>query len=245
MRAWLLRTIAVAFVLTLGFTPVHAQTGQIFGEIVGRVGDDAGGVLPGVTVSLSGPAIMGVRSAVTNPDGQYRFPGINPGSYQVKFELSGFATLIRQEIIVAARSTVTIDIAMKIAGRAGNHHRHRRLADRGRGEPEGRGAVRRGAPRGGADRQTDLQHGDAGAGGGEFAAGSRRHQRDVEELHGRPRGQHLRDELFRRHGGHAAELRPDVLRRQAFTNTWRPSGSRRRTVENSRTIAGRPIGEPS
>ena len=109
--------IAVGFVADpRASPPVSAQTGQIFGEIVGKVADDAGGVLPGVTVSLSGPAIMGVRSAVTNQDGQYRFPGINPGSYQVKFELSGFATLIRQEIIVAARTTVTIDIGMKIAG---------------------------------------------------------------------------------------------------------------------------------
>ena len=111
MRAWLLRLlIAAGLVLTVGFAPLGAQTGQIFGEIVGKVADEAGGVLPGVTVSLSGPAIMGVRSAVTNPDGQYRFPGINPGSYQVKFELAGFATLIRQEIIVAARTTVTIDM---------------------------------------------------------------------------------------------------------------------------------------
>ena len=97
--------------------------------------------------------------------------------------------------------------------RPGNHHGHRRVPDRRRREPEGGGAVRRRAARSGADRQTDLQHGDAGAGGGEFAAGPGRHQRDVEELHGRARRQHVRDELFRRHGGHAAELRPDVLRR--------------------------------
>src|SRR5688572_6793878 len=100
MRALLFRPmIAVGFALTLGVASVSAQTGQIFGEIVGKVADDVGGVLPGVTVTVSGPAIMGVRSAVTNEDGQYRFPGINPGSYQVKFELPGFATMIRQEII--------------------------------------------------------------------------------------------------------------------------------------------------
>ena len=117
MRSWLYRAVVgVGFALFLAVPPVDAQTGQIFGEITGKVADDVGGVLPGVTVSLSGPAIMGIRTAVTNQDGQYRFPGINPGSYQLKFELSGFATLIRQDIIVAARSTATIDIGMQIAG---------------------------------------------------------------------------------------------------------------------------------
>src|SRR4051812_25878791 len=98
MTRTLLRCVtAVAFALLAGAAPLFGQTGQIFGEIVGKVADAEGGVLPGVSVTLSGPAIMGVRSATTNETGQYRFPGINPGAYTVKFELSGFGVLVREQ----------------------------------------------------------------------------------------------------------------------------------------------------
>ena len=76
----------------------------------------SGSVLPGVTVSLSGQAVMGTRTAVTNEVGEYRIPGVNPGSYTIRFELSGFATLVRESVIVAARATVTLDAVMKLAG---------------------------------------------------------------------------------------------------------------------------------
>ena len=68
---------ALAIVATFGLAPAAAQTGQMFGELVGRVVDDQGGVLPGVTVTLSGPAAMGQPTAVTNDQGRYRFPAVN------------------------------------------------------------------------------------------------------------------------------------------------------------------------
>ena len=56
---------ALAIVSALGLAPAAAQTGQTFGELVGKVTDDQGGVLPGVTVTLSGPAAMGTPTAVS------------------------------------------------------------------------------------------------------------------------------------------------------------------------------------
>jgi hypothetical protein len=114
MRRMLLHVVAMIMVVAVS-GPAYAQTGQIFGEIVGKVGDGAGGVLPGVAVSLTGPAVMGARTATTNEAGQYRFPGVNPGTFTVRFELSGFATLVRTDVVVSARTTVTIDADMKIA----------------------------------------------------------------------------------------------------------------------------------
>ena len=66
---------ALAIVSAFGLAPAAAQTGQTFGELVGKVTDDQGGVLPGVTVTLSGPAVMGTPTAVTGASGVYRFPG--------------------------------------------------------------------------------------------------------------------------------------------------------------------------
>jgi hypothetical protein len=106
---------ALAVVLTFGLAPAAAQTGQMFGELVGKVADDQGGVLPGVTVTLSGPAAMGTPTAVTNEQGRYRFPAVNSGTYTLRFELAGFSPLVRTDIVVPVRQTITVDAALKLA----------------------------------------------------------------------------------------------------------------------------------
>ena len=104
----------LACLLALGGN-VLAQTGQNFGELVGKAVDEQGGVLPGVTVTLGGPAMMGAQTAVTNDRGLYRFPAVPSGTYKITFELPGFTTLVREAIVVPVRQTVTVDAAMKVA----------------------------------------------------------------------------------------------------------------------------------
>jgi len=106
---------ALLIVLAFGLAPAAAQTGQTFGELVGKVTDDQGGVLPGVTVTLTGPAAMGSPTAVTGANGLYRFPAVNTGTYSLKFELGGFAPLVRSGIVVPVRQTITVDAQMKLA----------------------------------------------------------------------------------------------------------------------------------
>jgi hypothetical protein len=114
-RAILRALAALAIVCAFGLAPAAAQTGQSFGELVGKVTDDQGGVLPGVNVTLSGPAAMGAPTAVTNERGIYRFPAVNNGTYKLIFELAGFAQLVREGIVVPVRQTVTVDAVMKLA----------------------------------------------------------------------------------------------------------------------------------
>ena len=72
---------------------VEAQnTSQVFG----RVTDASGAVLPGVTVTLSSQALLEPRVAVTGETGTYEFSGLPIGVYAVRFELSGFSTLVRE-----------------------------------------------------------------------------------------------------------------------------------------------------
>ena len=114
-RSFLRTLTLVGIVLATGVATAGAQTGQMFGELVGQVVDDQGGVLPGVTVTLSGAAMMGTQSAITNQNGQYRFPAVNSGTYKLTFELGGFAPFIREGIVVPVRSTITVDARMKVA----------------------------------------------------------------------------------------------------------------------------------
>ena len=96
--------LAVVALVLLGAT-ASAQTGQNFGELVGKAVDDQGAFLPGVTVTIAGPALMRAQTAVTNDHGIYRFPAVPSGTYKVTFDLPGFATLVRNDVVVPVRQT--------------------------------------------------------------------------------------------------------------------------------------------
>lgn len=110
-----IRGLACVIAIVLMSTLASAQTGQNFGELVGKAVDDQGAVLPGVTVSLTGAALMGSQSVVTNDHGLFRFPAVPSGTYKVTFELPGFATLVRNGVVVPVRQTVTLEAPMKVA----------------------------------------------------------------------------------------------------------------------------------
>ena len=81
-RAFSRAAFALALLVAAGVMPAAAQTGQTFGELVGKVVDDQGGVLPGVTVTLSGPAVMGVQTSTTTATWCLPLPGgQNTGTY--------------------------------------------------------------------------------------------------------------------------------------------------------------------
>ncbi|MBI2834079.1 MAG: carboxypeptidase regulatory-like domain-containing protein, partial [Acidobacteria bacterium] len=111
-----LSSLGIVILLVLGIgRSVAAQTGHTFGEVTGKVTDAQGAVLPGVTVTLSGPAIMGEETAVTNEYGMYRFPAVPPGVCTLTFALPGFKTFVRDGLTVAVRRTLTQNVALDIA----------------------------------------------------------------------------------------------------------------------------------
>jgi outer membrane receptor protein involved in Fe transport len=79
------------------------------GSIEGMLKDSRGLILPGVTVSVSGPTIVGNRTATTDVDGGYRFPSLPPGTYRVTFALLGYETLLREGVVVGAGEAVSLD----------------------------------------------------------------------------------------------------------------------------------------
>jgi hypothetical protein len=97
--------------------PALAQTvSSTTGAIDGRVSDTQKAVLPGVTVTIGSPAMMGTRDTVTSGTGTYRFVSLTPGAYTVTFELPGFATVRREGVEVGAGFTATLNIQMNLAG---------------------------------------------------------------------------------------------------------------------------------
>ena len=96
--------------------PAFAQTvSATTGAINGKVADESGGALPGVTISLSSPSMQGIRTGVSGGDGSFRFPAIPPGTYKVTYELAGFATVVREGVVVGLGFTATLNADMKVA----------------------------------------------------------------------------------------------------------------------------------
>ena len=93
--------------------PALAQ--QQYGRLEGSALDPQGLALPGVTVTLSGEALIGGRNASTDVDGSYRFQALPPGDYQLTFELDGFQTVVFEDVRVVTGATFSVDADMQIA----------------------------------------------------------------------------------------------------------------------------------
>ncbi|MFL6245967.1 MAG: TonB-dependent receptor domain-containing protein [Thermoanaerobaculia bacterium] len=106
-----LRQILV-FLVTL--VCAFATLGQgTTGTIVGSVTSD-GAALPGVTVTISSPAMQGTRTAITGEGGGYTFPSLPPGKYTVAFEVEGMAK-VTKNVSVQLASTARADAEMKMS----------------------------------------------------------------------------------------------------------------------------------
>src|SRR5215510_14559726 len=67
-------------------------------SIIGQVKDESGGVLPGVTVTATSPALQVPQMTdVTNERGEYRITALPIGTYTVEYMLPGFVTVRRED----------------------------------------------------------------------------------------------------------------------------------------------------
>lgn len=110
----MLRKFVWALALVLAGVPAFGQ-GNPTGTISGRITDPQGGVLPGVTVTATSPALQGERTVVTSDHGDYILPFLPPGTYSVRAELAGF-TAVDQLVSVAAAQTVPLSFELPVSG---------------------------------------------------------------------------------------------------------------------------------
>src|SRR6185295_2911139 len=100
------------FLLSLGGATFAQTVTSTTGAINGVVTDSTKAVLPGVTVSLSGPALMGTSTDVTDQNGAFRFSTVAIGDYKLTFELGGFGAIAREGIHVSVGFTATVNVEM-------------------------------------------------------------------------------------------------------------------------------------
>ena len=105
--------LAVLVVTTSAFAQGGGASST--GTIQGRVTDAQGAVLPGVTVTATSPSALGAQTAVTSETGNYRFPAVPPGAYELTFELAGFNTLKRAGIQITLGFTANVNVELALA----------------------------------------------------------------------------------------------------------------------------------
>ena len=146
--------------LLLPAGPAAAQDPR--GSITGTVADSTGGVLPGVTVTVKNVETGVEQTVVTDGEGRFQVLYLNPGTYTVTAELSGFKKIVRREhprrrqrrraasTLVLETGGVEETVDRDRRGAAAQHHqRHQRHDDRQQ------------ADRGAAARRRHRLHADA------------------------------------------------------------------------------------
>src|SRR5918995_1731062 len=116
MRRW--TTGLLALLVALSFSAsAFAQGGgaSSTGTIQGRVTDAQGAVLPGVTVTATSPALIQPQTTVTSETGNYRFPAVPPGQFELTYELAGFNTLKRSGISITLGFTANVNVELALA----------------------------------------------------------------------------------------------------------------------------------
>jgi len=98
----------LGLMLISGLLIAQVSTGQISGKVT----DEEGIPLPGVTVETESPRLIGKATGMTDANGSYRLLALPPGTYTITFSLAGFNTLVRHDIHLAVEETMKVDISM-------------------------------------------------------------------------------------------------------------------------------------
>ncbi|HEY2932597.1 MAG TPA: TonB-dependent receptor [Acidobacteriota bacterium] len=112
MRVGLL-FLSVLFTFNSEF--LSAQSQATAGTLEGTVKDQSGAVVPGVTVTATNKAISLTRSTLTNDEGQYSIPLLPPGLYEVRAELPGFSTQVREGVSITVGQFARVDLVMTVS----------------------------------------------------------------------------------------------------------------------------------
>jgi hypothetical protein len=87
-----------------------------FGTLTGTVMDAQGGAIPGVSVTATNVQTGEIREFVSDANGRYFVPDMLPGRYNVRFTLTGFATVERTDILVLLGRSFELDAEMRVGG---------------------------------------------------------------------------------------------------------------------------------
>src|ERR1700684_1774272 len=104
--------LGILLLLSMMFCVVsHAQSGTS-SAISGTVTDVSGAVIPSVSVTATETNTKAIRTGKTDASGRYLFSQVNPGTYRITVQASGFATATSEPTPVEVGRTVALNFAL-------------------------------------------------------------------------------------------------------------------------------------
>jgi Carboxypeptidase regulatory-like domain len=88
--------------------------GQTFGQISGLINDVSGFTIPGAKITITNPQTNFTRTVTSNSAGNYNFPDLPPGTYDVRAEMQGFQTEVRTSIELQVQQTARVDFKLNV-----------------------------------------------------------------------------------------------------------------------------------
>ncbi|MCU1315665.1 MAG: TonB-dependent receptor, plug, partial [Candidatus Acidoferrum typicum] len=102
----------IAFLAFL-FAPLFSH-GQGLGSVVGRVTDPAGAAVAGAQITVTQEGTGFSRSAMSDPEGLYVIPSLQPAIYNLTVEAKGFSTSKESGVTLLADQTLTVNVSVKL-----------------------------------------------------------------------------------------------------------------------------------
>ena len=109
-----LSVLAPLLVLLLTALPGNAQVSYSTAALRGNVLDEQGGGVPNATVTVTNTAIDLSKIAKTGPDGSYQILSLNPGTYQITVEATGFQKLVASSVVLTLGQLTVYDAHLKV-----------------------------------------------------------------------------------------------------------------------------------
>ena len=117
MKQWLTccsRGILIFLLTTILLLTTSAAWAQATAQMSGTVRDEGGGVLPGVTVTVTQTDTGLVRTAVSDETGGYLLTNLPTGPYRLEVGLQGFKTYVQTGIVLQVGGTPTVNAVLAI-----------------------------------------------------------------------------------------------------------------------------------
>src|SRR5580658_811732 len=110
-------SFAIVFSVLLLLFPVASRLSaqvRTTGQISGAVADPSGAAIPGATLTISQASTGFTETVTANESGEYVFPALQPGTYQLKVSVKGFREAVYDNLIVGAAKTTDLKVQLEV-----------------------------------------------------------------------------------------------------------------------------------
>ena len=104
----LLLAMLVLLLTSSGTVWSQSQSGNLYGT----ARDNEGAALPGVTVSIEISGGGAVQTQVTDVQGQFRFLGLSPATYELNAALDGYSTVEFSNVTISVNRNTTLEVTL-------------------------------------------------------------------------------------------------------------------------------------